>query len=212
MKGLIQKDFYLIMRHAKFLLLYILLFAVVFSFSGSGELSLSGFLSLVSFMLIINCFAYDEQAGFDKRIAASPLSRAKIVWARYLSAFLLWGIGIVLTTALDIVLGLVRRNPPEPLILLQNAVISLGIAVFFMAILFPLIYRYGVNKSRLLLLIVTVAPVLALMLFGGRLEENVPALPPAFVQMLPWAIAAILLLGLWLSVSLSVRIYERKEF
>ena len=212
MKGLIQKDLSLIARHAKFFVVYILLFSVVFNLSGSGEFSIGGFLSVFSFMLIINCFAYDEQAGFDKRMAASPLPRTQIVWARYGSALLLWAIGIGFTTVLDIVLSLVRGKALDPMALLLNVGISLGIALFFMSILFPLIYRYGVNKSRLMLIVAIGAPTALIALVGQQLNGEFPVLPPTFLQTLPWAIAAILLLGLWLSVSLSVRIYQRKEF
>lgn len=43
-------------------------------------------------------------------------------------------------------------------------------------------------------------------------QTTLPALPPAFLSTLPYFAAAILLLGLLLSFSLSVRILERKEY
>ena len=43
-------------------------------------------------------------------------------------------------------------------------------------------------------------------------EEGLPALPPSFMATLPWLIGAILIVGLILSFSISVRILERKEY
>lgn len=73
MKGLIYKDLSLIGRQGKFFIVYIVLMVAIFSGIGDGAASMSSFMAVVCFMLSINCFAYDEQNGFDKLVAASPL-------------------------------------------------------------------------------------------------------------------------------------------
>ena len=85
----------------------------------------------------------------------------------------------------------------------------------FMAVLFPILYRFGSTKSRLVLILVCCVPVFAVGAVIGVIQDGqttLPALPPAFLSTLPYFAAAFLLLGLLLSFSLSVRILERKEY
>ena len=90
MKGLLYKDLALMGRQAKLMLLYILVFGVVFmGFMGNTSFALS-FISLMMFMFSINCFAYDEQASFDKLTAAAPVPKRAVVLARYLSSLIIW--------------------------------------------------------------------------------------------------------------------------
>ena len=86
MKGLIYKDLSLIGRQGKFFIVYIVLMVAIFSGIGDGAASMSSFMAVVCFMLSINCFAYDEQNGFDKLVAASPLPPMQVVLSRYASS------------------------------------------------------------------------------------------------------------------------------
>ena len=66
-----------------------------------------------------------------------------------------------------------------------------------------------------MLILVCCVPVFAVGAVIGVIQDGqttLPALPPAFLSTLPYFAAAILLLGLLLSFSLSVRILERKEY
>ena len=74
MKGLIYKDLSLIGRQGKFFIVYIVLMVAIFSGIGDGAASMSSFMAVVCFMLSINCFAYDEQNGFDKLVASCGAS------------------------------------------------------------------------------------------------------------------------------------------
>ena len=78
MKGLVYKDLSLIGRQGKFLFVYLLVFVLIFSAVGDGASTVTSFLSVVCFMLSINCFAYDEQCGFGKLVAASPLRPLRV--------------------------------------------------------------------------------------------------------------------------------------
>ena len=93
MKGLIYKDLSLIGRQGKFFIVYIVLMVAIFSGIGDGAASMSSFMAVVCFMLSINCFAYDEQNGFDKLVAASPLPPMQVVLSRYASSLLLGMLG-----------------------------------------------------------------------------------------------------------------------
>ena len=217
MKGLLYKDLALMGRQAKLMLLYILVFGVVFmGFMGNTSFALS-FISLMMFMFSINCFAYDEQASFDKLTAAAPVPKRAVVLARYLSSLIIWIAGTAGIALVGFVAQVVKAGGalPDWSGEWPTLVASFALVLLFMAVLFPILYRFGSTKSRLVLILVCCVPVFAVGAVIGVIQDGqttLPALPPAFLSTLPYFAAAILLLGLLLSFSLSVRILERKEY
>ncbi len=68
MKGLLYKDLTLAAQQLRLMVLYILLFGVVFiGLMDNTSFALS-FVSLMMFMLSMNCFTYDEQVSYDKLV------------------------------------------------------------------------------------------------------------------------------------------------
>lgn len=217
MKGLLYKDFALIGRQAKLMLLYVLVFGVLFMGVMENTSFALSFISLMMFMFSINCFAYDEQASFDKLVAASPLPKRAVVLARYLSSLLLWIAGTAGIALIGILVQSVRAGGriPDWSGELPVLGISFAMVLLFMAVLFPILYRFGSTRSRMVLVLVCCVPVIVITAAAGILQDEefvLPALPPAFLSTLPIFMAVILLLGLLLSFSLSVRILERKEY
>lgn len=212
MKGLIYKDLALIASQGKFFIIYLLAFNVLFSFLGDGS-GIGSFAVLICFMLSINCFAYDEQCRFDKLAAASPVPAGQVVLARYLSSMILGVFGCVLTVGIGSVLQLIRRQHA-----FFELLAALGVAVclslLFMTILFPLFYKFGVNKSRILMLIVCVLPAFAFPL----LAEWFPGIwdflevPPALWSIWGWVAVAGLVLLLAASIALSRSIVRHKQY
>ena len=216
MKGLFIKDWRLMSRQARLMLVFVLVFLVLFSATLDNTQFLSGLYTMIFVFLPMNCFAYDEMCQFDKFAACSPLPVSKIVLTRYLTALSAGGLGILLIGAVQSGIMLFRKAPVQEILsgLLLLLVYS-GIAVAMIAVMFPLLYKFGTNRSRLIILLVFFVPVMLVfaavkLLPAGTLEGI--ALPPSFLQTLPYFLAAILLLGLWLSISLSIRICKSKEY
>ena len=216
MTGLFVKDWALMGRQLRILVVYILVFTAIFSFTMQDGNFLTGFITVISVMMTINCFAYDEQCNFDKLVAASPIPRSRIVVARYLVAMAMGGAGGLMIMLVDMAARMIQGSGGEGLLVsLLTFIASFGTAVLLISILFPLFYRFGVNKSRLIMLLICGIPAVGAALIGWLAQKGVfPAvsLPDSFLRSLPLFIAAIILLGLWLSVSVSIRIYQRKEF
>ena len=216
MKGLILKDWRLMARQAKFMLLFIVVFIGIYSFTNPENNFITGVYNMVMVMLTINCFAYDELNNFDRLAASAPLPRSKIVLSRYLSALLTGVAGAGLILALQCGILLFKKMGTE--VLLQNTILIVtcfGVSLLLMAITFPLFYRFGVNKSRLIMIIIFLIPTMLIMLASGLFMDGkltLPTLSPWFWNTLPILLAAILVLALLLSYSISVKIYQNKEF
>ena len=84
----------------------------------------------------------------------------------------------------------------------------------FISILFPIFYKFGVNKSRLIMILAFAIPSALVGAGMALLGESGVTLrfSPVFLRSLPFLLIAIVLLGLWLSVSISTRILENKEY
>ncbi len=215
MKGLFYKDMMLAAQQLRLMVVYILLFGVVFiGLMDNTSFALS-FISLMMFMLSMNCFTYDEQVSYDKLVAASPVPKRQVVLARYLAALAIWILGtlgiVVVGFVTQVIKG--RGAVPDWSGQFANLAVGFGMVLVFMAVLFPILYRFGSTKSRMVLILVCCVPIFVVGAVTSLIhEEGLPALPPAFLSSLPWLIGAILIVGLILSFSISVRILERKEY
>ena len=148
-------------------------------------------------------------------MAASPVPKRQVVLARYLASLIIWILGtfgiVVVGYVTQVIKG--RGALPDWSGQIMNLVVGLGMVLVFMAVLFPILYRFGGTKSRMVLILVCCVPIFAVGAVTSLIqEEGLPALPPSFMATLPWLIGAILIVGLILSFSISVRILERKEY
>ncbi|MBR4409696.1 MAG: ABC-2 transporter permease [Firmicutes bacterium] len=213
MKGLLLKDFYTVKSMWK----YILFIAIVFSLSfwGRGDGTLAAMFSFISTILLINSLAQDEMDQWNKIALTMPLTCRQIVISKYIFAMLVCIFG----TAGGLLLTLIARllNMSEfavqiQIVLLGSAVSS-AVILLVIALMIPTNLKFGVQKSRYLLLVFVVIPVLLgaladaagfempdMVYFGGSTAEA--------------SILVILALVLivFASFRISVRIMEKKEY
>lgn len=209
MMGLVKKDFYLAGVLFKSYLMILAVFVVLSLVGVYDGTFLASFLSLMCIMLPVNVFSYDEQAKWDKYAAALPGGRTGVVRARYLFTLLvslgsvaLGGAAGALTFLLD---------PPADTTLWEMVVSVTGassVGILLNAFLLPLMFKFGVQKGRLYM--VLVFAVLFGALFGsvtflasmGGLETL--ALPLV-------ALPVVGLLALVPSYLLSLRVFRKKD-
>ena len=92
---------------------------------------------------------------------------------------------------------------------------ALVAALVLMAILFPIFYKFGVNKSRIIMLLVVFFPVMAIVLVSKLFPDAFSMLsqiPAGVVTALPFIGAAVLAAALAASLLLSARILRRKQY
>ena len=94
MKGLFIKDWRLMSRQMKLMLVFVLVFVGMFSYTMEDSLALTGFYTVIFLMLSVNCFAYDETCHFDKLAAAAPIPKSRVVLTRYLAALAVGAVGM----------------------------------------------------------------------------------------------------------------------
>lgn len=216
MTGLVLKDI-LVMRktlktYALFLCLYLLL-----AILGAFDLAMvTAMINVIIMMLPIGAFSYDEAAKWDRYAMSLPLSRRRIVGARYLFVLLM----ALVAAAFGLLAGVFVSMAGKGVLMeaLASILLSLGIGLCITDILLPLSYKLGPERARPYLYLVVFVPLI--MLFGGYklgLLDKVDLswignLPDVDILLLFSLVPLGALAGLAVSFLISCRIVEQKEF
>lgn len=199
MLGLVYKDMKVVLMQFKFLALIMLLYI-----GYSLYMKSLGFFSLMEPVLVIVmvmlAFGYDERCGWDKVACTFPVSRPAIVASRYLFGALL----VALTAVLHAVMTLSMKAAPSRSI--ELFIVSAGLAFGFMAIMFPILYRFGSDKSRVLFLIAFVGMLVA----STLMSDDGFSLNLGLGLSIGLLGAVLVLYGL--SLLCSIKIYSKIEF
>ena len=215
MIGLLKKEYYLMEGQMKSWLI-VAVFCFFYSYFMNADSFLFMLIILIGIMSTMTVFSLDKACGWDTYAISLPLTRKEIVEARYLFAFLI-DIGVSLACCLLMLLrGLIKGgvNIPESLHSLFQILL---VTILMQLLLFPVIYKLGVEKARFVYMAVFIC--LSLGVLGlSQLDDNGAVLAGIRInaeKMMQYGeIAAVILAaaGLFLSLWLSVRIYEKKEF
>lgn len=209
MRGLLLKDFYILRGYSKTMLFMFAFFALISVGLDNPALLFEAFIIFMSMMVTITSFSYDALAKWERYALSLPVSRKEIVGAKYLLSVILCLGGAVISFLVSAVI--LKIDPVEGFGLTEHlyttaAIIS--IALFFSAALLPLIFKFGVEKCRLLLIAIFAAPsaaVIALSKMGVSMPSESALI--AVIKLLPALVIPLYLL----SYFISVRIFSAKE-
>ncbi len=209
MIGLILKDFYSLRQYVKTMLFMLVFVAFISSGTDNPATFFEGFIVIMSMMMAIYSFSYDNVAKWDRFGLSLPVTRNEVVAGKYILALILCLTGMLLSFAMSSVILMLR---PLDGFGLKEHLINLGltaaIAITFYSLLLPLIFKFGVEKSRLFLIAIFALPSAAIVSFG---QLGIPVPTGEFImdmlKLLPF-VSVILFL---LSFLISCRIYNAKE-
>ena len=210
MRGLICKDFFVMKKQLGYYLAFFVVYGVLAVTGVFPASILSALVAVIAMMVPMSSIAYDDQAHWGRYAAATP---AGVVAAKYLFTLLVLAACAVLVAVLAAILSLTGLLT-EPLADLLAAVgACMGVAMVMDAILLPLLFRFGAEKSR------TISMIFFIVIFGGcmllgKLAQQQGGLPrpPAWLANALPALLAILAVGTFvLSYWIAQGIYEKKE-
>ncbi len=210
MLGFIKKDLLVMKNNLKYFLLMILVFAFF-----SRESNIIYFIPIfISIMIFITTFSYDDYNKWNTYAITLPLSREKIVLAKYLTSLLLMVGTVLITFLLSFVIGTINHSFDfdEVFPMLFGGLFALVLLQSFM---YPLIYKFGTEKGRIGLFV----GVFAVSGLVGYLVNHVKIDTTAFTGFIQFfnqygilllsIVMVILFVG---SYFVSKRIYLKKEF
>ena len=209
MTGMLIKDILISKKYLRTMAVIMVLYAVLFGVIGNGDSSfLSSFVLIMSAFFIATTFSCDELAHWDKYALTFPISRNRMVRAKYMAAclFTLLGGGIsALFAVLTAVFHQKAVAPETWLVIFFNFCLVL----FLEGIALPLLYRFGPEKGRYLLIGMMLLVIVAFLLAekSGNLQISEGQMKIISAALLPAGI-----LFLFFSYGVSCWIYRKKEF
>ncbi|MEY8333355.1 ABC-2 transporter permease [Lachnospiraceae bacterium 47-T17] len=213
MRGLLKKDFCLLKTQRNFLLLIVVMTCFIGYNSSDGNFAVP-YLTFLSSFLLLSSFNYDDNGGCISFLLTLPVSRSGYVREKYIFGMCLttsgWVIGLLIDTGMSLVRG--KQLPA----LGSSVAILMGFFVFI-SVLIPVIFRYGVDRGRIVICFVIVM-IVGVFYFGDKLLAGMDVetvLSRLFAGRRAFLLAcemAVTLAVCAASYGISVQILKRKEF
>ncbi len=204
MRGLLLKDFIMIVRQMKTFLILILIF-MIFSRNMSTVIIMA-----LSIIVPISAFAYDERARWDDFCVMLPISSKEIVRSKYILAAISVIVVNGISAILQVMLGSVEVD-------LAMRMLPVGVAfcasVFVISIYVPFIIKFGSEKARIYLFVliagmsVLVGSIPNIVLDGSM---DISLINGNVIWLSVLAGLALSPVAILISQKISVKIYEKK--
>ena len=202
MKALLMKDCFVLWKQLR-IFIFVMLVITVFN-GGFGNV----FIVIWAAMLPYTAMAYDERSKWDQLAAMMPYSARDVVLSKYLFGWISVAIAAAATFVLQTILSFVWLSdvtgPSIPVILL-----SVCVAVCILDITLPMMFRFGVEKGRLVMFLII---FLVCASAGGIATIEQSSLDGGFYlsfSLVPAAIAAVVLTVV--SIPMAIRFYGRRS-
>lgn len=210
MKGLLMKDLLVLRGNARNTLLFLLVYCIIFGIISQDANMVSGIAIIMLTTLSISTFSYDNLARWEGYALCLPVTRKQMVQAKYLLSLLFAAAGAVLSLLLGLGISAFGDQGPLPMDEIVGTPVALLAASFIgISVLLPLIYKFGIEKSKVIFVAIVGVPTLVGYLLS-RLEVQLPSIENP--QKLLWLLPVIILVLLIGSYCLSCRIFSKKEF
>lgn len=210
MKGLLLKDFLNARKQIRTLAIFAVFYAalgIVMKATTFGSVLILVFVINLS----ISAFAYDDQARWDGYALTMPVTRRDVVVARYLYTVVIMVLTLILGIGINVISALVANVPfGTEEILVSYVLISLTLLA--MALLLPLIFKFGTEKSRMLMILVFAIPFAGFMVFTSVVDISALLANEGLVMALVYAALPVAAIAFVLSGFVSIGIYKKKEF
>lgn len=205
MKGLLLKDMINLKSQAKIYLLIIGIWMAAAVLEKNGIL-FTCMMTILPVMVPIMTFSFDEKARWEKYALTMPVSRKDIVISKYLLSILLSIISTILSFAVSAAISGELYNT------FLSSMFTFVLAIFALSIILPIIFKFGSEKGRIILMAVIFVPsIISLLLSQLKIKFDISQLIDRLTDSL-FALPVLAAIFLFISIAISGNIYEHREF
>ena len=219
MKGLLIKDFKLMLNQKNFFILIVLILGATACFLDFDYYFLIGYFMFICSLFTISTISYDEFDNGNAFLFTLPFSRSRYVEEKYCFGILAgtcsWFLSFVITT----IIQMINFNNFIFSDWMLSTLVMLPIMFVMLAILIPFQLKYGSENGRIAIIIflgggLVVCYLLANLLAQSQINFNalisfINNVDPLIILLI---IFAICLAILFVSMKISKRIVLKKEF
>ena len=148
MKGLLIKDFYMIGRYCRSMVLILVVFLAV-SVINPASMFFSLYPSLLCGMIPVTLLSYDERSRWAQYCGAFPYDRKTVVSGKYVIAAVMVAAATLLCITVIAIRFAAAKTPMSGADVLGLAEIMCAAGLFAPAFCLPFMFRYGVEKGRM---------------------------------------------------------------
>ena len=165
-----------------------------------------------TYLLLMQVMAYEDTYGIDNLIAELPVSKNEYVISRYVLGIIISAIFMVLSVLIYYTLNSILK-----LDLTLGIFILIGFvtSVLAMSVIIPVILKFGINKGRMVVTILTVLMVVVPTGIMTSIWENKEFMSKIMNVVgnigVPFILIISSLLILMISIIISLRVYKSKE-
>lgn len=209
MMGLVLTDIYAMKKNLTLTAVMAVLYMAIGIVTG-GSVELVAFFIFFAAMQIISAFAYSERAKMDIFANTLPILRKDVVFGKYVltAIFLVTAtlIGALSLLICDLVYSNVQAEDYASLLIVAL------IGLLFLTIVIPLMFKYGSEKARYIIVALYLIPFMAFFALTEYGLLDLSALEGLDIKMIIISFVFLDIILLLLSMLISVKIYEKKEF
>lgn len=199
MKGLLMKDFYLLVKYCKMYLFIAVIFIGV-SLVNDNDTFFMYYPCLLASVLPVSLYAFDEKEKWCNYCGTLPVSKSKYVFAKYIFGLMI----VVVTTLLVTVVQALKMEPIQASDCVSIAAELLLVGLIPPAVILPFIFIFGAEKGRIAYF---VAIGLVVAITVGMEQVSLPEIS---VFSLPFALLLAFVLYLFPGM-LSSFFYQKRE-
>lgn len=205
MKGLLIKDYYMLMKYFRTYVVIIGVMAIVTLFSTPAPLFII-YPVIMTNMLPVSLVNYDEMSRFDRYYQTMPISKTQYVSSKYLMSLIFQILSLIIFTAAYSV-SLIRSSQFEAVAIMTIASYMIILISVLPSILLPFVFKFGSEKGRMFYLLITAIFVGASMYLLNNdtllmIDMNTIGFVRAFIM-------SMLIYGI--SWFISIKIYKKRE-
>ena len=211
MKGLLLKDFCILKKQMK-LMVVLVIFYAIWAVAAKMPTMMGTMVILLSIMMPISSMSYDEAGQWYRYAFSLPIPRRTLVLSKYVLGFLV-SLGGLVVSAIGNIIILALTNGENALESWLTIIGFLELGVIFLSIIIPILFKYGVEKGRLFIVVIAVIPSLLVALLGSTLKTSGTLMPSAeLLQAILYSSPLFTLAIFLISFRISVGICRKKEY
>lgn len=214
MKSLVRKDLYNIWHNMKSMLLILLFLAVVFTFFSTAR-NYIFIAPVMCSMMVVTTFSFDDSSDWNRYAMIMPVSKKELVAGKFiiLLVFVFTGvvfgliggtIGAIFTNQMPLTADMIGEQ-------LLTALAALSVTLILGGISIPLVFRFGAERGRMLLLVSYIVPIAVWMGIAYLLSMLGVALTERFITGLLYGSPVIALAFNYLMYKISCAIFTKQE-
>lgn len=210
MLSFIKKDFYVIKANIKTFLIIL----IVYGFMGAvGEsFDITFLFPFLAVMMFISTFNYDDFNNWNAYAVTLPDGRRNVVRGKYLASLLFMlltaVVAIILSSSIHIYKGTLLLEE-----IFLSLISSVTAMVIVLSIMYPIIFKFGIEKGRIIVFTVIVAGAFLIGGIGEIISPNFMKSITTFLDNYYYFVLPLFtIVSIGISYFVSTKIYLKKEF